>query len=191
MRLLLTLSPSQMYEDETSGGLFLLLLSSRRLLCRQVGLAGFILHSQVSHFSSCFSFLDDPVCFSQAIHSGVFLTLEFLLIIRPGQMRWLVLASRKGRRVRRRLTPTGEHTIKWGWEEVRKWVRKSMRVRKWVGGGEEKWFQTGESAGGAESWLLVPECFTTSKLLSPSHQTSIWPLVRPANMITSHNINEI
>ena len=40
-----------------------------------------------------------------------------------------------------------------------------MRVRKWVGGGEEKWFQTGESAGGAESWLLVPECFTTSKLL--------------------------
>ena len=33
-----------------------------------------------------------------------------------------------------------------------------MRVRKWVGGGEEKWFQTGESAGGAESWLLVPEC---------------------------------
>ena len=50
MRLILTLSPSQMYEDETSGGLFLLLLSSRRLLCRQVGLAGFILHSQVSHF---------------------------------------------------------------------------------------------------------------------------------------------
>ena len=111
MRLILTLSPSQMYEDETSGGLFLLLLSSRRLLCRQVGLAGFILHSQVSHFSSCFSFLDDPVCFSQSIHSGC---LQFLLILRPGQMRWLVLASRKGRRVRRRLTPTGEHTIKWG-----------------------------------------------------------------------------
>ena len=62
-----------------------------------------------------------------------------------------------------------------------------MRVRKWVGGGEEKWFQTGESAGGAESWLLVPECFTTSKLLSPSHQTYIWPLVRLANMITSHH----
>ena len=120
MRLLLTLSPSQMYEDETSGGLFLLLLSSRRLLCRQVGLAGFILHSQVSHFSSCFSFLDDPVCFSQAIHSGVFLTLEFLLIIRPGQMRWLVLASRKGRRAKRRPTPTGEQEhssrvcTKWG-----------------------------------------------------------------------------
>ena len=36
-------------------------------------------------------------------------------------MRWLVLVSRKGRRERHRLTPTGEHRIKWGWgkgEEV-------------------------------------------------------------------------
>ena len=105
MRLILTLSPSQMYKDETSGGLFLLLLSSRRLLCRQVGLAGFILHSQVSHFSNCSSF-QPPVCFSQA--TRIFLTLQFLLLIRRGQMRWLVLASRKGRRARRRLTPTGE-----------------------------------------------------------------------------------
>ena len=55
-----------------------------------------------------------------------------------------------------------------------------MRVRKWVGGGEEKWFQTGKSAGGAESWLLVPECFTTSKLLSPppiKHPSDPWSVL--------------
>ena len=99
MRLLLTLSPSQMYEDETSGGLFLLLLSSRRLLCRQVGLAGFILHSQVSHFSSCFSFLDDPVCFSQSIHSGFFLHWNFCSLSGVGQcVGWSLPAGRGGGR---------------------------------------------------------------------------------------------
>ena len=97
MRLLLTLSPSQMYEDETSGGLFLLLLSSRRLLCRQVGLAGFILHSQVSHFSNCFSFLDDPVCFSQAIHSGFFLHCNFCSLSGLGKcVGWSLPAGRGG-----------------------------------------------------------------------------------------------
>ena len=173
MRLLLTLTPSQMYEDETSGGLFLLLLSSRRLLCRQVGLAGFILHSQVSHFSNCFSFLDDPVCFSQAIHSGFFLHCNFCSLSGLGKcVGWSLPAGRGGGRSA--VSHSQVSTQKNGDEErVRKWVRKSMRVRKWVGVGEEKWFQTGESAGGAESWLLVPECFTTSKLLSPSHQTSI------------------
>ena len=64
----------QMYEYKTSGGLFLLLLSSRRLLCRQVGLAGFILHSQVSHFLNCFSFIP-PVCFSSAIRDFSYIAI--------------------------------------------------------------------------------------------------------------------
>ena len=99
MRLMLTLSPSQMYKDETSGGLFLLLLSSRRLLCRQVGLAGFILHPQVSHFSNCFSFLDDPVCLSQAIHSGFFLHCNFCSLPGLGKcVGWSLPAGRGGGR---------------------------------------------------------------------------------------------
>ena len=168
MRLILTLSLSQMYKDETSGGLFLLLLSSRRLLCRQVGLAGFILHSQVSHFLNCFSFIP-PVCFSSAIRD-----FSYIAIFAPYQAWANALAGPCQQEGEEGEAPS--HTHRWARaelegedeEKVRKWVRKNMRVRKWVGGGEEKWFQTGESAGGAESWLLVPECFTTSKLLSPS-----------------------
>ena len=97
-RLILTLSPSQMYKDETSGGLFLLLLSSRRLLCRQVGLAGFILHSQVSHFYNCFSFIP-PVCFSQAIRSGFFLHYNFCSLSGVGKcVGWPLPAGRGGGR---------------------------------------------------------------------------------------------
>ena len=155
MRLLLTLSPSQMYEDETSGGLFLLLLSSRRLLCRQVGLAGFILHSQVSHLSNCFSFLDDPVCFSQAIHPRFFLHCNFCSLSGLGQcVGWSLSAGRGGGRGTVS-HPQVSKSIAGGWAHNKMGMRKG-----WGSGWGKAWgWGSGSEEGKKSGFKLarVPE----------------------------------